>query len=580
MPIGERLDCPVERVVEGRLDGLHVDDATLEDRDGLSRAVSYDATTVGRPREEPTGVVVVFHASPSETEAEADRLRLIARAVNDAAWDLDVDSGRLWLSSGTCSAFGFEPWRTDATLEDWIARVHPADRERVASGYALATREGRCFQQEYRLLAHGDRCAVLERGYVVRDEGGAPVRVFVALMDVTQRRAAQDRLERLNEGLEREVERRTEQLRLVNADLERFSYSVSHDLRASLRNIAFSATTVREEAGEGLSPDGREALDRVVRSARRMSDLIESLLRHATLAHFPLELQRVSLTDLARSVAADVVRRQECDARIAVQEGMVVHGDVGLLAVLLENLIVNIFKYNFYEKIIKKFLQIQREGRAAPRRDRARGRGGTRRLLRARQRRGLRSSPRGPAVRALPALPAAAPPGGLSRHRRRCRHRHRHRPRERVARGAEARRRGVGRRPDRRGRDLLLHPRLSPGIKRASPLGPGPGPIGIGLYPGTGLRGAVPSLPRSREPSPRGTFAKVLRLAVGDMTNIDPRDDSPNEAGFGLEEVSEAAHALEAAIRRLPDGRERRPSTSSSARRGRSRPRSGLPFGT
>jgi DNA-binding response OmpR family regulator len=130
-----------------------------------------------------------------------------------------------------------------------------------------------------------------------------------------------------------------------NNELEAFSYSVSHDLRAPLRSIdGFSA--VLEEVGEGLDERGRDAVRRVRNATRRMGQLIDDLLHLAKLTRAELRRTRVDLSRLAQAVAAEVVRSDPTrQAEVRVQPGMAVEGDEGLLRIVLENLIGNAFKF-------------------------------------------------------------------------------------------------------------------------------------------------------------------------------------------------------------------------------------------
>ncbi len=140
--------------------------------------------------------------------------------------------------------------------------------------------------------------------------------------------------------LERRVRERTAQLEAVNRELEKFSYSVSHDLRAPLRAITGFSQQVLEDDGDKVSTDSKKALGRVVAAAGRMGELIEALLGLARLSQAPLRLQRVDLSAMAHEVAADL------GASASVQEAMICEGDPALLRVALTNLIGNAWKFS------------------------------------------------------------------------------------------------------------------------------------------------------------------------------------------------------------------------------------------
>ncbi|MGV3614673.1 MAG: sensor histidine kinase [Fimbriimonas sp.] len=346
---GEPVKCPVLRVIEADHPTGYSNHTVIQGRDGFPRVVSYNAAPIRGEDGRLEGVVLVFHGAATHSEAgrSNERFRLIARATNDAVWDLDIRTGRLWLSDAVTTLFGYGPDDVEGSLDWWLGRVHPHDRERVAETYELAREQTRYFQQDYRLgTRSGHYAAVLERGYVLRDAAGNPVRMLAAVMDVTGRREAQEELLRLNADLEREVDRRTLELRQANRELESFSYSVSHDLRAPLRNILASGHMLEEDSGDALDAEGRAHLARLVLSARRMSDLIDDMLQYSRLSRARIRPQRVDLSALTTHVADEIRRRKECGAEIVVQAGMEVEADPALLTVLLENLIGNACKFS------------------------------------------------------------------------------------------------------------------------------------------------------------------------------------------------------------------------------------------
>lgn len=146
--------------------------------------------------------------------------------------------------------------------------------------------------------------------------------------------------------LERRVELRTAQLEEINRDLEAFSYSVSHDLRAPLRHILAFADLLKQQSGEHLDKEGRNLLGRISGSAQRMSELIEGLLRFSRTSRS--ELQKVSV-DLNRLVD-EVVRELEIDTQnpaiaLRIAELPKVSADPLLLRQVLLNVIGNAMKY-------------------------------------------------------------------------------------------------------------------------------------------------------------------------------------------------------------------------------------------
>lgn len=129
-----------------------------------------------------------------------ERHRLIARATGEAIWDNDLLSGEQEWDGATEALFGYPPHRAK-TGAWWEERIHPDDRERVLSGLAaMLGGGGESWEEEYRFRrADGSYASVLDRGRVVRDTGGEPVRMVGAMRDVTEKRSREEALKRSEE---------------------------------------------------------------------------------------------------------------------------------------------------------------------------------------------------------------------------------------------------------------------------------------------------------------------------------------------------------------------------------------------
>jgi two-component system, NtrC family, sensor kinase len=138
-----------------------------------------------------------------------------------------------------------------------------------------------------------------------------------------------------------------DELERKNKELEAFSYSVSHDLRAPLRSIdGFSAALLEGHAGQ-LDAKGREYLVRVRSAARRMGQLIDDLLQLSKVGRAELHRQRVDLSALAGAVAAELRQANpERRVRTLIPEGVFADGDHRLLQIVLENLLGNAWKFS------------------------------------------------------------------------------------------------------------------------------------------------------------------------------------------------------------------------------------------
>ena len=142
------------------------------------------------------------------------------------------------------------------------------------------------------------------------------------------------------------IKEHTLALAVANQELEAFSYSVSHDLRGSLRTMSGFAYALREDYGATLDEKALDYIDRISRASSRMSDLIEGLLSLSQAARGEILVERVDLTELSNSIAGELADREPGHVvSITVAPGLVADGDPRLLRVLLRNLLANAWKF-------------------------------------------------------------------------------------------------------------------------------------------------------------------------------------------------------------------------------------------
>lgn len=165
--------------------------------------------------------------------------------------------------------------------------------------------------------------------------------------------------------LEQRILERTTELEAANKELEAFSYSVSHDLRAPLRSIGGFSQALLEDYADSLDAQGKNYLQRVRAATLRMAQLIDDLLELSRVTRGEMRREKVDLSALAKAVAADLQKAQpERQVEFHIADGLVTEADPRLLRVVLENLVENAWKFTFQNLgATIEFGAIQRDGK-------------------------------------------------------------------------------------------------------------------------------------------------------------------------------------------------------------------------
>jgi PAS domain S-box-containing protein len=172
-----------------------------------------------------------------------------------------------------------------------------------------------------------------------------PYALVASFFDVTSRRRMQAEIQTLNAQLEQKVEQRTSELKAAISELEAFSYSVSHDLRAPLRAIEGFSGILLEDHSASLDEEAKRLLQIVRKNSLHMSKLIDDLLAFSRISRKDFVKKRVPMEDLARVVVEDL-RQGQKEAEISIGELPDAFGDTALLRQVWINLLSNAFKFS------------------------------------------------------------------------------------------------------------------------------------------------------------------------------------------------------------------------------------------
>ncbi len=266
-----------------------------------------------------------------------ERFVLISQATADVIWDWDLRTGKIWWGEGLHKNFGYAPEEVAPGTEFWLARIHPDDVDRVRVDLTAVFDSGeRRWQADYR-FQRSDRswAEVHDRGFVIRDDTGRPVRMVGGISDISARKAA-----------ERALEETLDQLRSKNAELQQFAYVASHDLQEPLRKIRAFSERIGLRLPEDAPPIVHDDLARVQASATRMRELIESLLAYSRLGSTASGFRRVDLDATVRDVLSDLGEAvRESGASVQVGPLPQIDAEPAQMRQLLQNLIGNALKF-------------------------------------------------------------------------------------------------------------------------------------------------------------------------------------------------------------------------------------------
>ena len=273
------------------------------------------------------------------------QFQTMINAIPQLAWIARADGTIFWYNQRWFDYTG----TTLEQMEGWgWERVHDPDLlPKVMEGWKYSLENCQPFEMEFPLrAADGHYGWFLTRVLPLKNDAGIVVRWFGTNTDLSQKRAADEEIRELNTNLEERVLVRTAELEAANKELEAFSYSVSHDLRAPLRAVDGFSQAVLEDYGGQLPEEGRRDLQTIRDGAQRMGVLIDDLLRFSRLSRAPLNKEQVDTGKLVASVLESLdYQRAGRQVDILIGDLPDCQGDAGLINQVWVNLIANALKY-------------------------------------------------------------------------------------------------------------------------------------------------------------------------------------------------------------------------------------------
>jgi PAS domain S-box-containing protein len=186
-----------------------------------------------------------------------------------------------------------------------------------------------------------------ETGVVLTSDNNLPVAIIGTIRDITHRKEADLVVHRMNRELEQRVAARTMELEVSNKELESFSYSVSHDLRAPLRSIDGFSKILLEDYLDSLDDRGQNYLQRIRAASQRMGQLIDDLLTLSRVTRSSINRVEINIRVMADALIQEYQRAQPART-LQFRNGLdiIVHADVTLMRIMLNNLLNNAWKFS------------------------------------------------------------------------------------------------------------------------------------------------------------------------------------------------------------------------------------------
>lgn len=274
-----------------------------------------------------------------------------SRLAKVAGWEVDAATLKVSWSSESARIFDLEPGQgeTGIDLDAGLSAFEGDMRATLEQALREALEEARPYDLELEMTTvRGARKWLHTIGIPVC-EGGRVIRIEGAHQDITSRKLAEIEAQRLNAELEERVAARTAELAAINKELETFSYSVSHDLKAPLRGIDGYSRLLLEDHQDRLDEEGRLFLNNVRQGVAQMNELIEDLLAYSRIERRGMYGATLDLTQQVKQALAEhdeALKARHGVVRLALSEGLSVQADPDGLAIVLRNLLDNALKFS------------------------------------------------------------------------------------------------------------------------------------------------------------------------------------------------------------------------------------------
>jgi PAS domain S-box-containing protein len=363
-PAAEALGQPIERFIPRRFREAHSSHIRKFGETGVTSRAIGELGVLWALR--ANGEEFQMEASISQVEHAGEKIFTII--LRDVTERVRAEEAQRWLAAVVESSDDAIVSKTlDGTIRAWntgaekifgytsaetvgkpMLMLFPAGRMSEEADILARIERGESVEhfETVRVRKGGGEVAVSITISPIKDRNGAVAGASTIARDITERRRAEEEIRHLNEELEQRVVDRTAQLLAANQELEAFTYSVSHDLRAPLRHISGFSKLLTEEYGSTLAPEAQHHVQRIQEGTRRMGMLVDDLLNLARVGRRELTLQISGLKSVVEELIRELEREYEGrQIEWRIGELPFVECDAGLMKQVFQNLLSNAIKF-------------------------------------------------------------------------------------------------------------------------------------------------------------------------------------------------------------------------------------------
>lgn len=278
------------------------------------------------------------YLSRQKLEESEARLSMIVDASELGTWELDVVTQQVFCSDKCLAILGQNS--SNPTRAELLQNIHPEDLKIRELAFLHGLNSGQLRYEVRFIHPDGNIHWVENRGKLLYDEAGTPVKMIGTVRDITEQKS-------FAQELERKVLQRTAELERMNAELKSFAYIASHDLQEPLRKIQTFISRIVEREADNLSPAGKDSFSRVQNAANRMQKLIEDLLTYSRTNTTERKFEEVEVEKMIEEVRGEM-REDFIQSNGALD--VEVNGTIKVVAFqfkqVLQNLISNSLKFS------------------------------------------------------------------------------------------------------------------------------------------------------------------------------------------------------------------------------------------